>query len=332
MRAVVRERYGDSSVLQVVQRADPPAPVRDQVLVEVGTAGVNMADWHLMTGLPSVARLVFGVRAPREHGLGRDLAGVVRAVGPEVASLRPGDAVLGTAPAAFAELALTRERALARIPDGVRPEHAAAVPTAGATALHALRAARVGQGSRLLVLGAGGGVGSLAVRLAVLAGARVTAATSPGKAATVRALGPESVVDRSDRSAWGTGYDGVVVTGGLDPLRDLRRLLAPRGALALVGAEGGGDVLGGGTTRQLRAALLSPFVRQRLVGVVSRDDPAALARLCELLADGSLVPAVERVLPLEGVAEAIDHLASGAARGKVLLGVSSPAAGPSAAG
>jgi NADPH:quinone reductase-like Zn-dependent oxidoreductase len=129
-------------------------------------------------------------------------------------------------------------------------------------------------------------------------------------------------VDRADRAAWGAGYDGVVVTGGLDPLRDLRRLLAPRGALALVGAEGGGDVLGGGTARQLRAALLSPLVRQRLVGVVSRDNPADLGRLRDLLASEDLVPAVERVLPLDQAAAAIDHLASGAARGKVLLAVS----------
>lgn len=322
MRAVVRERYGDSSVLRVVERADPPAPARDQVLVAVTTAGVNMADWHLMTGLPSVARLVFGPRAPREPGIGRDLAGVVRAVGPEVTGLRAGDRVFGTAPAAFTELALTRERALARIPDGVAPEAAAALPTAGTTALHALRGARVGPGSRVLVLGAGGGVGSLAVRLAVLAGVRVTAATSAGKLDAVRALGPDAVVDRADRAAWGAGYDGVVVTGGLDPLRDLRRLLAPRGALALVGAEGGGDVLGGGTARQLRAALLSPLVRQRLVGVVSRDNPADLGRLRDLLASGDLVPAVERVLPLDQAAAAIDHLASGAARGKVLLAVS----------
>lgn len=322
MRAVVRERYGDSSVLQVVDRAEPPAPTGDQVLVAVTTAGVNMADWHLMTGLPAVARLVFGPRAPRRHGLGRDLAGVVRAVGPDVTDLRAGDAVLGTAPAAFADLALTRARALARLPDGVDPGAAAAVPTAGTAALHALRAARVAPGSRVLVLGAGGGVGSLAVRLAVLAGAHVTAATSAGKLDAVRALGPAAVVDRADRAAWGSGYDAVLVTGGLDPLRTLRGLLAPRGALALVGAEGGGDVIGGGTARQLRAAALHPLVRQRLVGVVSRDRPADLARLRDLLADGSLTPAVDRVLPLAQAAAAIDHVASGAARGKVLLAVS----------
>lgn len=321
MRAVVREQYGDTSVLRVVDR-DDPVPAGDQVLVDVAVAGVNMADWHLMTGLPSVARLAFGLRRPRAHGIGRDLAGTVRAVGPDVTDLRVGDPVFGTAPAAFAERAVTRERALARVPDGVPPAAAAAVPTAGTTALHALRSARVTAGSRVLVLGAGGGVGSLTVRLAVLAGARVTAATSAAKREVVAEHGADAVVDYADRAAWGTGYDAVVVTGGLYPLRDLRRPLAPLGTLALVGAEGGGDVLGGGVARQLRAVLLSPWTRQRLVGVVSRDDPADLVRLRDLLADGSLAPVVERAYPLDDAAAAIDHVASGAARGKVVLTVS----------
>lgn len=321
MRAVVRERYGDTSVLRVIDRAEP-APTGDQVLVDCAVGGVNMADWHLMTGLPSVARLAFGPRRPREPGLGRDLAGTVRAVGADVRRLRVGDAVFGTARAAFAERAVARERALARVPDGVPATAAAAVPTAGTTALHALRTARVTTGSRVLVLGAGGGVGSLAARLAVLAGARVTAATSRAKLGLVAGLGTDAVVDYADREAWGSGYDAVVVTGGLYPLRDLRRPLAPRGTLALVGAEGGGDVIGGGVARQLRAALLNPWTGQRLVGVLSRDDPADLERLRALLADGSLVPAIERAYPLEEVAAAIDHVASGAARGKVVLTMS----------
>jgi NADPH:quinone reductase-like Zn-dependent oxidoreductase len=321
MRAVVRERYGDTSVLRVVDR-DDPVPTGDQVLVDGAVGGVNMADWHLMTGLPSVARLAFGPRTPREPGIGRDLAGTVAAVGPDVTGLAVGDAVFGTAPAAFAQRAVTRERALARIPDGVPMVVAAAVPTAGTAALHALRAARVTAGSRVLVLGAGGGVGSLAARLAVLAGAHVTAATAAGKQETVARLGVDVVVDRADSGAWGSGYDAVLVTGGLYPLRELRRPLAPRGSLALVGAEGGGDVLGGGVVRQLRAVLLSPWTRQRLVSVVSRDNPADLERLRQLLADRSLDPVVERSYPLDDVAAAIDHVASGAARGKVVLALS----------
>lgn len=325
MRAVERDTYGDSSVLRVVDR-DLAAPTGDEVLVRVAAAGVNMAEWHLMTGLPSVARLALGLRAPRRRGLGQDLVGTVEAVGPDVRALRPGDRVLGAADGAFAEQALTREHRLVTLPAHVPDDTAAATPLAGTTALHALRSGRVGAGDRVLVLGAGGGVGSLAVRLAVLAGAQVTAATTAAKTAALAGLGAAAVVDRdrlaaSSAGAGGAGFDVVLVTGGLTPLRDLRRLLAPRGSLVLVGAEGGGTVLGGGLARQARAAALDPWVRHRLRSVVARANPGDLTRLRDLLADGSLVPVVDRTFPLEQAGAAIDHLASGAARGKVVLRV-----------
>jgi NADPH:quinone reductase-like Zn-dependent oxidoreductase len=321
MRAVERETYGDTSVLRVVDR-DLAAPTGDGVLVRVAAAGVNMAEWHLMTGLPSVARLALGLRAPRRRGLGQDLVGTVEAVGPDVRALRPGDRVLGTGDAAFAEQALTREHRLVTLPAHVPDAVAAATPLAGTTALHALRSGRVAPGDRVLVLGAGGGVGSLAVRLAVLAGAEVTAATTAAKADALGGLGAAAVVDREHLAIGsGGGFDVVLVTGGLAPLGDLRRLVAPRGTLVLVGAEGGGTVVGGGLARQARAAALDPWVRQRLRSVVARANPADLARLRDLLADGSLVPAVYRTFPLAEAGAAIDHLASGAARGKVVLRV-----------
>lgn len=320
MRAVVRERYGDTSVLRVVERELAP-PRGDEVHVRVAAAGVAMGDWHLVAGLPSVMRLVTGLRAPREHGVGLDLAGTVEAVGPDVAGLRPGDRVLGCGRAAFAETAVTRARRVATLPDHVPFAVAAAVPTSGTTALHALRTGRVGAGARVLVLGAGGGVGTLATRLAVLAGADVTAATARTDVAAALAGYGAAVVDRTaGPAALGAGYDAVLVTGGLTPLGDLRALLAPRGTLVLVGAEGGGRVLGG-LTRQLAAAARDPWTRQRLRSVVSRENPADLARLRDLLADGSLAPVLDRTFPLAEAGAAIDRLASGAARGKVVLAV-----------
>lgn len=321
MRAVVHEKYRDSDVLELTEQGPPPL-ADDGVLVRVAVGGVNMADWHLMSGRPTVARLVLGVRAPRKPGVGVDLAGTVEAVGPAVTGLHVGDRVFGAADGAFAELAATREHRLTRIPDGVSFQAAAATPMAGTTALHALRTGRVTVGSRVLVLGAGGGVGSMAVQLAVAAGARVTGVTSAGKLDLVRSLGAAEVIDRADVAAWGTGYDAVIVTGGLTPLSALRRLLGPRGTLALVGGEGGGTVIGGGLRLQLRAAVVDPFVRQRLRGVVSKENPADLARLRDALADGSLAPAIERSWPLVEVAAAIDHIATGGTRGKVVLIVS----------
>lgn len=321
MRAVERARYGGTEVLQVGSRPEPE-PTGDQVVVAVETAGLNMADWHIMTGLPRVARIAFGLRVPHESGLGTDLAGTVVAVGPAVTGLQIGDRVLGAAEVAFADRALSRERRLAVLPAHVSADAAAAVPMAGTTALHALRTGRVGAGSRLLVLGAGGGVGSLTVQLAVRAGAQVTAATTPDKQDLLRELGAHAVVDRTRPETLGTGYDAVVVTGGLTPLRRLRALLAPRGTLVLVGGEGGGTVLGGGLRLQARAAALDPFVRQRLRSVVARENAEDLATLRDALAEGALTPAIERRYPLEDVATAIDHLVTGRARGKLLLTVS----------
>jgi NADPH:quinone reductase-like Zn-dependent oxidoreductase len=321
MRAVELERYGSAEVLRVGTRPEP-APTGDQVVVAVEVAGLNMADWHLMTGLPRVARLAFGLRAPHETGLGTDLVGTVVAVGPEVTALRVGDRVLGAAEAAFADRALSRERRLAVLPPQVPADLAAAVPMAGTTALQALRTGRVAAGSRLLVLGAGGGVGSLTVQLALRAGAEVTAATTPEKHDLLHALGVHAVVDRTRPEALGTGYDAVVVTGGLTPLRRLRALLAPRGTLVLVGGEGGGSLLGGGLRLQARAALLDPFVRQRLRTMLARENPRDLATLRDALADGTLTPVIDRRSPLEDVAAAITHLATGRARGKVVLTVS----------
>lgn len=320
MRAVVREQYGDSSVLRVVDR-DLPALKDDGVLVRVAAAGVNMADWHLMAGRPTIARLALGLRAPRNPALGIDLAGTVEAVGPGVTKLRVGDRVFGTADGAFAELAATRERRVLPLPDEVPFGAAAATPTAGFAALTALRTARVQSGGQVLVLGAGGGVGSIAVQLAVAAGAHVTASTSAGKFDMVRTLGAAEVLDRAEPVAPGAGFDSVIVTGGLTPLSVLRQLLAPRGTLALVGGEGGGDVIGGGLSRQLHALAIDPFVRHRLRSVVSTENPDGLALLSEALADGSLRPVVERSWPLAEVAAAIDHVAAGAARGKVVLTV-----------
>jgi NADPH:quinone reductase-like Zn-dependent oxidoreductase len=328
MKAITRSRYGGAEVLELRELPLPTLGPRD-VLVRVEAAGLDRGVVHLMTGLPSAVRLAIGPRAPRRIILGLDVAGTVESVGAAVTTLRPGDRVVGTADGAFAQYARTDERRLVLRSAGLPAEVAAALPVSGCTALQALRATgALRAGERVLVLGAAGGVGSLVTQLAVEAGARVTGVASAGKLDFVRSLGAEEALDYAapagvDGDLGGGGFDVIVDTGGNRPLRELRRLLTPRGRLAIVGGEGLGGPLGG-AGRQLRAALLSPLVRQRLRGVASRPTRADLEVLRELVESGRLVPAVDRVVPLEDAAEAIRSLEAGAVRGKLVLRVSQP--------
>ncbi|GAA4399176.1 NAD(P)-dependent alcohol dehydrogenase [Fodinibacter luteus] len=319
MRAIVQHHYGTSAQLRLDDVPDP-VPGEGEVLVRVGAAGVDRGTWHAMTGLPLVARLGLGLRRPRDRTPGRDVAGTVEAVGPGVTGYAVGDAVYGTARGSFAELALVPTTRLARRPAALSVEEAAAVPVSGLTALQALRAARVGAGDRVLVIGASGGVGSFAVQLAVDLGAHVTAVCGPAKADLVRSLGAERVVDHTTTSLDGLGerFDAVLDIAGHRPVRLLRRLLTERGTLVVVGSEHRGRWLGG-LQRSVGAALLSPFVRHRLVMLVATEDGADLAALTDVIERGGLRPAVERSFALSDAGAAVDHVAAGRARGKVVV-------------
>lgn len=319
MRAVVQDRYGDSSELTV---DDVPAPTAGpgEVLVRVGAAGVDRGTWHAMTGRPLAARLALGLRAPKDRVPGRDVAGTVTALGQGVTSYSIGDAVYGTARGSFAELAVVPLARLARRPGNLTVEEAAAVPVSAITALQAVRAARVGQGDRVLVIGASGGVGSYAVQLAVDLGAQVTGVCGPAKADLVRSLGAERVVDHTTTplDTLPERFDVVLDIAGHRPVRLLRRLLTERGCLVVVGSENRGRWLGG-LQRSIGAALLSPFVRQRLVMLVASEDGADLAALTEVIERGGVRPALERTFTLDEAAAAVDHVSGGHARGKVVV-------------
>ncbi|MGL5819003.1 MAG: NAD(P)-dependent alcohol dehydrogenase [Phycicoccus sp.] len=325
MRAVVQHRYGGTEQL-VPTDLPVPAPGRGQVLVRVHAAAVDRGTWHVMTGLPLVARLGLGLRRPRFPVPGRDLSGVVVALGPGVDGYAVGDEVVGTAGGSCAELAVVPVRRMTHAPHSLHPLEAAALPVSGLTALQAVEAARVVPGSRVLVVGSSGGVGSYAVQLAVARGGRVTAVCGTGGADLARSLGAADVVDRATErlDSRGTGYDAVLALGGATPVRELRRLLGPRGALVVVGTETGGRWFGG-VERGLRAALLSPLVRQRLVMLMAREDGTDLRRLVELVDAGAVRPVIDRRVALDEVAVAIDHVAAGRARGKVVVDVSSTA-------
>jgi NADPH:quinone reductase-like Zn-dependent oxidoreductase len=291
------------------------------VLVRVHAAGVDQGVWHLMTGLPYLGRAAFGLRRPRTRIRGMDLAGRVEAVGAGVTRFRPGDEVFGSYAGAYAEYVCGPQDRFALKPARLTFEQAAAVPISAVTALQGLRdAGRVRPGQTVLVIGAAGGVGSFAVQLAKTFGAHVTGVCSTGKAELVRSIGADAVLDytREDITDGARRYDVILDMAGNRPLRQLRLALAPRGTLVVAGGEGGGRWLGG-VDRQLRAQLLSPFTRQRLCGLMSRQRLDDLLLVRDLLESGDVTPVVDRTYALSEVPEAIRYLRSGHASGKVVI-------------
>ncbi|MET7596302.1 MULTISPECIES: NAD(P)-dependent alcohol dehydrogenase [unclassified Streptomyces] len=322
MKAIVQDVYGPVDVLEL-RDIDRPVPGDDEVLVRVRAAGVDPSVWHLMTGRPYVARIALGLRRPRNPVRGWDGAGTVEAVGAKVTGLKPGDEVFGTCEGAFAEYTCAKAGRLVPKPANLTFEQAAALPVSGQTALQALRGtARPRPGQKVLVIGASGGVGSFAVQLAVMYGAEVTGVCGPGGADLVRSLGATRVVDytREDVTEGPVRYDVILDVAGNRPLPRLRRVLAPRGTLVIAGGEGGGPWLGG-LDRQLRAVLLSPFVRQNLRNLMSVSRREDLLTLRSLAESGEIVPAVDRTYPLSEAADAVRHLTDGHPRGKLVVTV-----------
>ena len=321
MRAVVQDRYGSSEVLRLA-RVARPVLADDQVLLHVNAAGLDRGTEHLMTGKPYVARLFVGLRKPKNPIPGRDAAGTVAAVGSSVTRFAIGDEVYGVAPGSFAEYAVAPEDKLARKPENLSFAQAAAIPVSAGTALQALvDAGRVQAGQSVLVVGASGGVGTYAVQLAKAFGAEVTGVSSTAKVDLVKSLGADHVIDytREDFADGTRRYDLILDIGGSTPVRRLRRALRPRGTLVFVGGENSGNLTGLG--RQLRGALISPFLRQRLVLLMAKERAADLERLSGLIEDGKVVPSVDRSYPLEEAPDAMRLLEKGRVRGKVVITV-----------
>lgn len=322
MRAIVQRVYGGADVLHV-DTISRPEIGPNEILVQVHAAGIDRGTWHLMTGLPYLARLVFGLRTPNTPVPGRDLAGIVVAVGSAVSQWQPGDEVFGTGKGSFAEFAVAREDNLIRMPANLTFEQAAAVPFAGLTALQALTdVGKLTAGQHVLIVGASGGVGSFAVQIATALGAEVTGVCSTSKVDLVTSIGADHVIDyqQTDFSEEPTHYDLILDIGGNASLARLRRVLTPRGTLVIIGGEGGGRWLGG-LERQLAALVTSPFVGQRLTTFTSKNISDDLRRLSTLIEAGQLTPSIERTYPLSDVPAAMAHLAAGRARGKLVISV-----------
>jgi NADPH:quinone reductase-like Zn-dependent oxidoreductase len=320
MKAIVQDTYGSADVLDL-RDVDQPVPRDDDVLLRVLAASVFIGDWHIMTGLPYVFRLVNGLRAPRVRVRGQDVAGRVEAVGKNVRRLKPGDEVFGTCDGSFAEYATARRDKIAPKPSNLSFEQAAAVPITGSTALQGIRdAGRVQPGERVLIIGAAGGVGSFAVQIAKAFGARVTGVCSTNQVELVRSIGADDVIDytRDDFTQTGPRYDVILDMAGNRSLSDLRRALAPRGTLVIGGGEGGGRWFGG-IDRQLRASMLSPFVSQKLGTFVAKQNARDLIVLKGLIEAGKLKPIIGETYSLGEVPEAMSRLREAHAPGKIVI-------------
>jgi len=324
MKAVVRDSYGTTDVVRIAD-VEKPTPTDDQVLVAVKAASVNRADIDALGPRPAFARLFMGIRRPRSHGLGLDVAGVVEAVGPAVTRFKPGDRVFGDlftfSIGTFAEYACAPERGFRAIPDHLSFEEASTLPHAGTLAMQGLRM-RDGRtfkaGDKVLIDGASGSVGPFAVQVAKSMGAEVTGVTSTAKLELVRSLGADHVIDytTTDYTKTGERYDWIVAVDAHHPIRTARRGLRPNGVYL---------TLGGNTAAIIGGVVLGPLASlgsDRWSGLMlwwkpfNADD---MARLTGLIAEGKVKPVIERTYTLDEAIDALRHVEAGRAMGKVVI-------------
>jgi NADPH:quinone reductase-like Zn-dependent oxidoreductase len=318
MKAVVQDRYGPPDVLEL-REIERPAVGDGDVLVRVRAASVNPQDWHLMRASPFVIRATgTGLRVPKSPVRGTDAAGEVEAVGKDVTRHRPGDEVFGWCRGAFAEYVCAGESHFVPKPAELSFEAAATLPLAGCTALQGLRdAGAVQPGQEVLIVGAGGGVGTFAVQIAKAFGCRVTGVCSTAKLDLVRSLGADDVIDytREDFARGERRYDVIFQLAGTASPSACRRALTATGTLVLSSGEG----RFAGIDRVVRALVSSPLVRQRLRPFLAKETTDDLVALAGLVEDDKLTPVVDRTYPLSEVPEAIAYLEAGHARGKVVI-------------
>jgi NADPH:quinone reductase-like Zn-dependent oxidoreductase len=324
MRAIVQDTYGPADVLEL-REIERPEVHENDVLVRVRAAGSGPDVWHIMMGQPYMARAALGFRRPKVRVRGWDVAGTVEAVGASVTDFRPGDEVMGVAEGgSFAEYAVTSPDKLVPKPANLSFEQAAALPISGVTALQALRdKAHVQPGQTVLVIGAGGGVGTLAVQVAKAFGAHASGVASSSKLDLVRSIGADDVIDytREDFTDGSMKWDVIVDTAGRRPLRQLRRALTPKGTLVVVGGDGGGRWTGGFFRGMLRGPLVSPFVGQKLMGLNSKVTREDLQGVAELAEAGKLRPVIGHTYALSETPDAIRELETGHAAGKLVIAV-----------
>jgi NADPH:quinone reductase-like Zn-dependent oxidoreductase len=317
MKAIAYQTYGSPDVLQYLE-IDRPTPRDNEVLIRIHAASANPLDWHLLEGGPYIIRLLTGLGKPKMKRPGVDVAGRVEATGRNVTQFKKGDAVFGVTHGTFAEYVCAAQSAVVLKPDNVTFAQVASVPIAAITALQGLRdKGRIRAGSKVLINGAAGGVGTFAVQIAITFGAEVTGVCSTRNVDLVQSIGADHVIDytRGDFTQSSLRYDLVFDCVGNHSMTECRQVLGPRGIYVLAGAKTVWAFL----TAVLKAPVLSRFFSQTFVAFIARVRKEDLAVLSDLLGSGKVNPVIDRQYTLQEVPEALRYLAAGHARGKVVI-------------
>ena len=318
MKAIVYTRYGTPDVLEL-KEVDKPIPKYDEVLIKVHAVSINDWDWNLLQGAPFINRMLNGLLKPKKKILGSDIAGRIEAVGKNVVQFQPGDEVFGDLSGdwgGFAEYVCARENALALKPASMTFDEAAAIPQAAMLAVQGLRdKGQIQSGQKLLINGAGGGVGTFAVQIAKLYGVEVTGVDSSGKLGMMRSMGFDHVIDytQEDFTKNGQCYDLILDVKTNRSIFDYTRALSPNGIYVTVG---------GAMTRLFQAFFLGPLISMiskkkiRIVGLKPNKD---LAYMNELFEAGKVKPVIDGPYKLSEVPEAIRYFGEGNHKGKVVI-------------
>jgi NADPH:quinone reductase-like Zn-dependent oxidoreductase len=335
MKAIVYHHYGSPDVLKC-EEIEKPSAGDNEVLIKVRAASVNPLDGGVMKGRPYIARILYGLRKPKDTRPGVDVAGQVEAVGRNVTLFKPGDEVFGVCisdpqasgvkvwvhhQGAFAEYVCAPESTLVLKPPNVTFEQAAAAPVAAFTALQGLRdKGQIQPGRKVLINGAAGGVGTFAVQVAKSFGTEVTGVCSTRNVEMVRSIGADHVIDytREDFTKGGQCYDLIFDCVGNHSLSAYRHVLSPKGILIMAG-ELSGRGMTGIVARLVTALVLSWFVSQKLVAFLARPNKEDLTIMHDLMKAGKVKPVIDKHYSLSEVPQAIRYLEEKHARGKVVV-------------
>ncbi len=320
MKAMLYEKYGSPDVLEL-REVEKPAPKDDEVLIRVHAASINDWDWGLLQGTPFVNRLLYGLLKPKKQILGSDIAGRIEAVGRNVKKFQPGDEVFGDLSGnwgGFAEYVCARENALALKPASMTFDEAAAIPQAAMLAVQGLRdKGQIQPGQKLLINGAGGGVGTFAVQIAKLYGVEVTGVDSSGKLNMLRSIGCDQVIDytKEDFTKSGQRYDLILDVKTNRSILDYTSVLRPNGTYVTVG---------GSMVRLYQALILWPWISmisKKKIRVVALKQNKDLAYMNELFEAGKVKPVIDGPYKLDEVPKAFRLFGEGGHKGKIVITV-----------